>query len=111
MENYENIREPLFKLWELMQKYPSLPVIPLVDSEIVASDEYSWWRGDWGQVRLDKILVTDDMLFLDSIDDLETVLIDWYGERAYKDMTGEEAQRTYDALPWTEVITVDITTP
>lgn len=32
---------------ELVKANPDLPIIPMVDAEIVG-DDYGWWLGEWG---------------------------------------------------------------
>ena len=45
-EEEKRNREELFRL---MKEHPDLPVVPMVDSEIVADDCYTYWMGSWGR--------------------------------------------------------------
>lgn len=36
-------------LFKLMQENPDLPVVPMVDADIVAGDDYGRWMGSWGE--------------------------------------------------------------
>lgn len=35
-------------LLELIKAHPELPIVPMVDSEIVCDDGYARWKGAWG---------------------------------------------------------------
>ncbi len=50
-ERENQYRKELFKL---MQENPDLPVVPMVDGEIVPGDDYGYWQGDWGAARVDE---------------------------------------------------------
>jgi len=39
-----------------MQENPDLPVVPMVDGEIVAGDDHGYWQGAWGYARVDEYL-------------------------------------------------------
>lgn len=38
----------LAELMKLAQENPELPIVPIVDSEIVEDDGYARWLGSWG---------------------------------------------------------------
>ncbi len=40
------------KLLNLIAENPELPIIPVVDSEVVADDSYGYWRGWWGRAEV-----------------------------------------------------------
>ena len=41
-------------LLTLIQENPDLPVVPMVDQEIVADECYTWWLGKWGRCKKTK---------------------------------------------------------
>lgn len=55
------------KLIELAKENPELPIIAMVDGEIVGGDEYARWLGSFGEVKLGEYTLYDDRF----IDDRE----------------------------------------
>lgn len=104
------------KLLDLIRENPDLPVIPLVDSEVVADDGYSYWLGKWGTAEITEYYLGRELLHLKS-DDAEDVLSDMQGCRYGRDRQGrdiydlsdEEWTRLYESLPWKKAIAVHIT--
>ena len=43
------------KLFKLMQENPDLPVVAMVDAEIVAGDDFGRWMGSWGNAQIDDV--------------------------------------------------------
>lgn len=64
-------------LLELIQQNPDLPIVPMVDAEIVNGDDWGRWMGSFGAARVDEYLIPpqdyDPMLFK-SDDDVFDVL-------------------------------------
>ena len=103
-------------LFKLMQENPDLPVVPMVDADIVAGDDYGRWMGSWGSASVDEYLIPpqdyEPVIFKsddDVFDTLEKVLP---GEEfdALPE-SEEECRKIYDALPWTKAIIVNIGLP
>lgn len=103
-------REELFKL---MQENPELPIVPMVDSEIVADDGYNRWRGAWGSSYIGEYLIGDEIIYFREDDDPSEV--DRVLEEKYSDynenLTDEEAAKAYAELPWIKAIVVNIDLP
>lgn len=98
------------KLFQLMRENPDLPVVPMVDSEVVADDGYSSWMGYWGYVELSGYILTDDrVLFREYCDDEEVLdaLDEYAGWENWPDEKVDEAVKNF---PWIECIVVHITT-
>ena len=78
------------KLFRLMQENPDLPVIPFVDTEVVAGDEAGKFDCN-----------------------LEDTLEKFLTEEAFNALpdTDAEHRRYFDALPWVKAIIVHIRTP
>ena len=105
-------REELFKL---MQEHPELPVVAMVDSEIVQDDGYSRWMGAWGNSSIEEYFIGEEQIHFREADDFEEVeetLTD--GRICYDDfeaMSDEEAVGAYNSLPWIKAIVVNIDLP
>lgn len=46
-------------LLQLMKENPDLPVIPMVDSDVVAGDEYGYWMGSIGKCEVREFAIDD----------------------------------------------------
>ena len=105
----------LKELLELIKQRPDLPIIPMVDSEIVCDDSCSRWMGSWGSCYIGEYINGEERLHFREEDDLEEI------EEALTDgavtcedfeaMSDEEAKGAYDSLPWIKAIIVDIDLP
>ena len=109
------------KLFRLMQENPDLPVIPFVDTEVVAGDEFGSWMGSWGPARVDEFLLPPNdwgpVIFKSEAGkfdcNLEGTLEKFLTEEAFNALpdTDAEHRRYFDALPWVKAIIVHIRTP
>ena len=50
-------------LLELIKAHPELPIVPMVDSEIVCDDGYARWKGAWGAASVTKYLLSEEHIF------------------------------------------------
>ena len=100
-------REELFRL---MQAHPDLPIVPMVDSEIVADDCCSWWVGHWGYATVTEYVMGDERIFFK--DDDEDAVLDGIEEyrSVWEDWPDEKITETFNSLPWVKCIVVYITT-
>lgn len=110
--------ENLLQLLKLMQENPELPVIPMVDGEIVSGDEYGYWMGEWGYATIDDYIISTKyawagQILFKSDDDVFDTLEKYLSRDEYENLpeTEEECRPIYDALPWVKVIVVYITKP
>ena len=101
------------KLFRLMQEFPELPVVPMVDGEIVADDTYTYWLGSWGPAEIRDYVVGNERLYFyqGTSDDKEEVLNDTLGGQDWYDATDEEVQEAYEKIPWIKAIVVYIDLP
>ena len=102
-------------LFKLMQENPDLPVVPMVDADIVAGDDYGRWRGSWGSASVDEYLIPPDdrpMIFK-SDDDVFDTLEQCLPEAEFEALPENESECRpfYDALPWVKAIIVNINLP
>lgn len=105
---YINKSEELLKL---VAENPDLPVVPLVDYEVVGDDS-GCWIGSFGHSEVGEYALFGDRYFTDR-DDLEEVYADYVADD-YPDMSDEEffamvKEKTKDW--WTKAILVYIETP
>ena len=63
-------------LLELIKAHPELPIVPMVDSEIVCDDGCARWMGAWGPASVTKYLVSEEHIFFFDDEDVEAVLMD-----------------------------------
>lgn len=101
----------------LIEENPELPIVPMVDTEVVGDDSYGWWLGKWGNAEITEYyLGREGIHFRD--DDEEDVLNDLVGckyscdpqGRDIYDLSDEEWDELYQSVPWTKCIAVNITT-
>lgn len=109
MEKNEKLQE----LFKLIGANPELPIVAMVDSEIVADDGYSRWLGAWGSSYIGEYLIGEEQVHFREDDDpyeVDKVLgeqLDNYNEN----MTDEQQAEAYVALPWIKAIIVNIDLP
>ena len=68
------------ELKELIAKYPDYPIVVLVDSEVVADDDYGWWYAPEIRFNIGEILdceqdINDERVYVDR-DEFEEDLAD-----------------------------------
>ena len=103
------------ELIKLMKENPDLPVLPLVDSEVVA-DDFGYWLGKWGLCEV-KEYYNGRVRIHFKDDDEEEVLVDMVGCKYSKtkdgrdiyDLPDDEWKELFESLPWQKVIVVYIT--
>lgn len=104
------------ELFMLMQKHPELPIIPFVDGEIVAGDNFARWMGAWGSASVDEYLFPRnelDPVIFRSDDDVFDTLEKFLSIEEFDKLpeSEDECRRVYDALPWKKAIIVNIDLP
>lgn len=105
------------KLLQLIKDHPDLPVVPMVDAEVVADDTYQNWLGHWGQAEVTEYYCGREGIHFKD-DDEENVLADLEGcmygcdpqGRDIFDLSDEEWNELYKSVPWIKCIVVYITT-
>lgn len=117
----EKQAENLKELFELIKKRPDLPIVAMVDSEIVADDGCCYWMGSWGSCLIDKYIVHEDygVIFYeegkpDTVDIFEKYF-DYAECGIDEELPDEEAlplmRAKVDSLDWQEAIIVYIQVP
>lgn len=104
----KNYTEELFKL---IAKNPDLPIVPMVDGEIVG-DDCGRWLGAWGSSYIGEYILGEDQVHFRDDDDpseVEKVLLEQHGYNYYSDTRDE--YKVYAELPWIKAIIVNIDVP
>lgn len=103
----ENVKKAL----ELIKENPELPIIPMVNYEIVAGDDALYWMGSWGDARIDEYTIDGErMRYLsEGIDEL----FDRYFGDIFSDkgLGPEYRKRLVEELGWTKAIFIKIDLP
>jgi len=114
------------ELFELIKENPELEIVPMVDCEVVAGDDYSSWLGSWGEAKIDHIHIPDwndekkilnpERIYFKSED--EEYIKDQcfnYFESGNPSWTDDEIEgmsnKHFDGMEWKKVITVSIGLP
>lgn len=109
----------LKELFRLIKKRPDLPIVPMVDADLVADDS-GRWLGSWGTAYIDKFLHYNEEYITYDQGDLDIVYIfekifDYKECGIDEEMPDEEAlpimRAKVDSLPWIEAIIVNVDMP
>ena len=103
------------ELLRLIAENPSLPVVPMVNSEVVAGDDYAYWFGSFSSSTVDEYVCVNERFYTrDNQDEIEDDFSDYLCDD-YPDMPDEEFYKMIhekvEALPWTKAIIVYIDLP
>lgn len=104
-------KERLEELFRLIRENPELPILPMVDSEIVADDVCARWTGSWGSAEIKEYIIGDERVYFKDDDDPETVLNDCIGGVDYWEQPDDVVEREYTNLPRVRAIVVNIDLP
>lgn len=107
------------ELLRLVAENPSLPVVPMVYSEVVQDDGYSSWIGAFGDARVGEYVLIEmygeNRYFeRDGQDEIEEYFVDKYCDEAeceYNPQLSEIAHEKAEALPWKKAILVYVGLP
>ncbi len=97
---------------ELVKLHPELPVIPMVETEVIPSDEFSSWIAGFGKSEV------KEFVFYEMYYDCPQII---FKENQYEiiedlvekndDMSEEEAKKIVDDMDWQKAIILDIGLP
>lgn len=116
----EKERKNRHKLFQLMQEHPDLPVVAMVNSEIVADDGYCYWQGVFGKVSIGEFVKGNENIHFREDDDsyeVDSTLYDCLSETSgglvrYRNLkTDEDMLKAYGKLRWIKAIIVCIEVP
>lgn len=101
----------LAQLLDLMKENPHLPVVPMVDSEVVADETWGYWMGSWNYSHLEKYYKGEERVYFYDENDMEDLLVETKGWDWLAASSQEEDLQAYRSLPWVKCIVVYIATP
>ena len=103
----EYIRQAL----DLIRDNPELPIIPLVNYEVVADDDALYWMGSWGKARIDEYSIDGERIryLSEGIDEL---FHRFFGD-LFKgnNLDSGDMKRMVEGLGWTKAIFIKIEVP
>jgi hypothetical protein len=112
MKNSMEIQqENINRLMELVKANPDLRIVPMVDTECVCSDDYSYWIANWGKAEIDEIWCYEDGEIMYSRSDSYDTLVEEAMDKIECDdecQLEALAKAKVDAYDWEKVITVSI---
>lgn len=112
MKKETTVKNPhLAQLLDLMKQNPHLPIVPMVDAEVVADDMYASWLGSWHSASIDKYYKGEERVYFYNELDMEDLLVETKGWDWLETSSDEEDLEAYRSLPWVKCIVVYITTP
>ena len=107
------MEEILKAFLDLVQQNPDLPVIPLVDTDVVYSDEYNSWIGSITSSEIKEFTMYESshsngasMVFRDEKKRIAEDLMD-----RYPDISEQDAMERADNMEWNEAIILNIGLP
>lgn len=109
-----NQKERMQELLKLIEENPELPIIPLVQEDIVADGDYMFWMAAWGRAEVKKYWLGETQIHFYEPDDgrcVEEVIDDpatTDQEFDFDNPTDEQALAVYEAKPWAKAIFVNI---
>lgn len=105
----ENIKT----LLDLIKENPDLPIVPMVESEVVAGDDYTSWLGSFGKAEIDYVWNNGERIYFmnhdyeeliqDLLDEVPPGIDDEIAEK-----TATDAVKKYN---WDKSIVVQIGLP
>lgn len=113
MANLEKRQSNINILLELIKENPELEIVPMVDSECVPCDDFSYYMAEWGTARVDEYHRADERIYFKE-QDFEELVEDFIDNNYeyYKNLGDDElqdvAEREVNNLEWTKAIVVHI---
>ncbi|QIW88779.1 hypothetical protein P59_182 [Bacillus phage P59] len=116
MKKLDKQKANIDQLLQLVKENPDLEIVPMVNYEVCASDDFSSWMGGWGKAEVEEVYHSDERIYFRSQDE------DEIAEQIYDNLelgdpkwTEEDLCRITDEklkeIPWEKVIVVNIGLP
>lgn len=106
-------KENVKTLLNLVKENPDLPIVPMVESEVVAGDDYTTWLGSFGKAEIDHVWNNGERIYFmnhdyeeliqDILDDLPLNI-----DEETAEATATDAVEKYE---WVKSIVVQIGLP
>lgn len=103
----------VLELMKLVEENPTLKVIPIVDSDVVAGDDFQWWTGEFGNPSIDEIYIKDEETYLRSqseeqlVEEIAATME--FTKDVHEKFAIKQAEKEVSGFPWEKVITIKIT--
>ena len=107
------------ELIRLIQENPDLPIVPMVDSDVVVDDYFGYWLGSFGNCEVNEYICiemygNDRFVTRDDQDEIEEYFIQLIldeDENISDEEVVSRAHKQAEALDWVKAIVVYIGTP
>lgn len=98
------------ELLNLIKENPDLEILPMVSTECVCDDYFSYWTGKWGKARIDEYWIEDERVCFKSVDEdyLFDKIYDEIDPLIPDDKAKELVQQELNQIDWTKAIVVYI---
>lgn len=113
MRNVMDIqKQRLLSLFGLIKQNPDLPIVPMVNYEIVADDCALYWMASWGEARIDSYILRDDRIWYlsDGKEEIFENLFEFPVDLP-KEQEEKFIEDAVSSLPWIKAIIVKIELP
>lgn len=112
MNKIEKQKANVDKLLELIKKNPTLRIMPMVETDVVASDDFSWWMADWGKASIEEVYIADERVYIRSKDEdtlmEELIWVDEFIEGLSEEEAIKKAENVVNNYKWEKVISIEI---
>ncbi len=103
-------------LLKLVNENPELEIVPMVATDVCASDDFTSWMGSWGSAKIDEVYYSEERIYFRSIDEeeVEELFFDQLEvlNPSWSDTyLQEQAEIKAKEVQWEKVITVYIDIP
>ena len=105
------MNEHINDLLQLIKDNPDLPILPMVNYEIVSDDCCSYWVASWGTASVTEYVASEERIWFKDEDDMDDVLERFIDYDELVSLTDEQIKERYSALPWVRCIAVYIEMP
>ncbi|APR02399.1 hypothetical protein EXM90_19135 [Clostridium botulinum] len=115
MKKIENQQANIKTLINLINENHELEIVPMVNYEVCASDDYCSWLGSWGEAKVDEYWCDEERIYFRS-EDAEQLIEDAMDNGDWdENMTDEEVAKASEKevaeYGWVKCICVRIETP
>lgn len=98
----------LRELLHLVEENPDLPVIPMVECEVVPDDGCERWISSFGAARVTEYIQGKEYTHFRDTSDVEDVIADVFDKQFFAKLTDQGAKVLFETLEWKQVIVVNI---
>ena len=103
---------------KLVEENPDLPVLPMVDGDIILGDDYQWWVASIGKSYIDQYYIEDGRFYIYSknFDDVvENYIENLENDENYnvlpENISWDDAVKEVGTYEWVKAIMLRIDTP